>query len=148
MLIYLSQSSREVCPSSTTRISLCRSLWDCAYVHSDEVPGTDCPIPSAPFIKNQKHMKYYFPAQILILAGFSPDTVPSCLLSTDASCSLSVLALPAFYTHSLFSYSLDLQWKSWSISSRSVKWLQQKKKKWCKRRIRAAGSVFWTSYFT
>lgn len=84
--------------------------------------------------------------QILILAWFSPDTVPSSLLSTDAFYSLSVLALPAFYTHSLFSYILDLQWKSWSISSRSVKWLQQKK--WCKRRIRAYGSVFWMSYFT
>lgn len=94
----------------------------------------DCPIPSAAFVKNQKHMKYYCPVPLSTYTkdfrcwlGFSPDMVPSSLLSTDASCSLSVLALPAFYTHSLFSYILDLQWKSWSISSRSIKWLQQKK---------------------
>lgn len=48
------------------------------------------------------------------------------LLSTDAFCSLSVLALPEFFTHSVFSYVLDLLWKSRLTSVTSVKWPQQK----------------------
>lgn len=127
------------------------------YIHSDEVPGTDRPTPSAAFLKKPEEYKILFPcssknvsphtAQNLVLACFSPDTVPSKLRSVcfpQFSFSFSTVCI-------LHSFSIQLHpWFAMEIMINLSEFCEvTSAKNWCKweENHSLSGSILWMSFF-